>query len=75
MHIIRALACGETNLSDFYSCYMWPHPQISHCPFWVDVSEKLTIQGVPFNPVFQVAAAMGKALLEFVWALRFHTDS
>lgn len=24
---------------------------------------------------FQVATAMGKALLEFVWALRFHTDT
>lgn len=25
--------------------------------------------------LFQVAVSMGKALLEFVWALRFHGDA
>uniref|UniRef100_A0A8C0GGH8 Telomere length regulation protein TEL2 homolog n=1 Tax=Chelonoidis abingdonii TaxID=106734 RepID=A0A8C0GGH8_CHEAB len=39
------------------------------------VCEKLPIHCVPFNRVLQAAAAMGKSLLEFVWALRFHTDS
>ncbi|NWQ79669.1 TELO2 protein, partial [Columbina picui] len=35
-------------------------------------------QGIYFlyrNSVLQAVTAMGKALLEFVWALRFHTDS
>lgn len=33
------------------------------------------IQCLCRHPVLQAVTAMGKALMEFVWALRFHTDS
>lgn len=33
------------------------------------------VQWCCHNLLLQAVTAMGKALLEFVWALRFHTDS